>query len=166
MNKLKLFISTLLTTILICFNSICLAKLNLNFLPLNGANHAAHQYDGKRIASPEINAKSKLTSATMERSVTATPNTSKPVQKTEAPLKTVHRPPLLTAHILKFATQKVVAQTDNPANLGLATYYSDAFHGRRTASGEIYDKHKLTAVHMFYPFGTLLRVTISKTTVA
>ncbi|NOT85457.1 MAG: septal ring lytic transglycosylase RlpA family protein, partial [Methylococcaceae bacterium] len=39
------------------------------------------------------------------------------------------------------------------------TYYSDKYQGRRTASGEVYDKHKLTTVHKDYPFGTILRVT-------
>jgi rare lipoprotein A len=45
------------------------------------------------------------------------------------------------------------------AHAGLASYYSDRFHGRRTASGERYDKHGLTAMHRSLPFGTRLRVT-------
>src|SRR5260221_140279 len=28
---------------------------------------------------------------------------------------------------------------------GMASWYGDAFHGRRTANGEIYDKHALSA---------------------
>jgi rare lipoprotein A len=43
--------------------------------------------------------------------------------------------------------------------VGIATYYSDRYHGKRTASGDIYDKYKLTTVHKDYPFGTILRVT-------
>jgi len=42
---------------------------------------------------------------------------------------------------------------------GVASYYSDRFHGRRTASGERYDRNALTADHPNLPFGTLLRVT-------
>ncbi len=42
---------------------------------------------------------------------------------------------------------------------GLAVYYSDKFHGRKTANGELYDKNKLTAAHRTLPFGTILRVT-------
>ncbi len=42
---------------------------------------------------------------------------------------------------------------------GLASYYADKFHGRRTSSGEIYNKHKLTAAHRELPFGTLVKVT-------
>ncbi len=40
-----------------------------------------------------------------------------------------------------------------------ASYYADRFHGRRTASGRVYDKNKLTAAHKSLPFGTKIRVT-------
>lgn len=42
---------------------------------------------------------------------------------------------------------------------GKASYYANKFHGRKTASGEIYYKEKLTAAHRSLPFGTRLRVT-------
>jgi rare lipoprotein A len=45
------------------------------------------------------------------------------------------------------------------AHTGIASYYSDRFHGRRTANGERYNKHGLTAMHRTLPFGTRLRVT-------
>lgn len=41
---------------------------------------------------------------------------------------------------------------------GLAIYYNDKFHGKKTASGELYDKTKMTAAHRTHPFGTKLRV--------
>jgi peptidoglycan lytic transglycosylase len=41
---------------------------------------------------------------------------------------------------------------------GIASFYSDDFRGRVTASGERYDPNKLTAAHPWYPFGTLVRV--------
>lgn len=40
-----------------------------------------------------------------------------------------------------------------------ASYYANRFHGRRTASGRVYDKNKLTAAHKSFPFGTKVRVT-------
>lgn len=46
---------------------------------------------------------------------------------------------------------------------GLAACYSDQFQGRATASGEKYDKEKLTAAHRDLPFGTLLRITRTDT---
>lgn len=42
---------------------------------------------------------------------------------------------------------------------GLASYYHERFHGRKSSSGRIYDKDELVAAHRTYPFGTYLRVT-------
>jgi rare lipoprotein A len=41
---------------------------------------------------------------------------------------------------------------------GIASYYHNKFHGRRTANGERYDKTEFTAAHREYPFGTWVRV--------
>ena len=41
---------------------------------------------------------------------------------------------------------------------GLASWYGNRFHGRRTASGERYDMHDFTAAHKTLPFGTKVRV--------
>ncbi|MFI8745388.1 septal ring lytic transglycosylase RlpA family protein [Pseudomonas sp. NPDC077186] len=42
---------------------------------------------------------------------------------------------------------------------GKASYYGDRHHGRKTASGERFDQHALTAAHRSLPFGTRVRVT-------
>jgi rare lipoprotein A len=42
---------------------------------------------------------------------------------------------------------------------GQASFYSDRFEGRRTASGVTFSQDELVAAHRRYPFGTLLRVT-------
>jgi rare lipoprotein A len=41
---------------------------------------------------------------------------------------------------------------------GIASWYGGHFHGRRTASGERFDKDALTAAHPTLPFGTVVRV--------
>lgn len=41
---------------------------------------------------------------------------------------------------------------------GLASWYGERFHGRKTASGEIFDMHAMTAAHPQLPFGTWLHV--------
>lgn len=41
---------------------------------------------------------------------------------------------------------------------GVASYFSDKFQGKRTASGEPYDKNDLTAAHATLPFGTVIHV--------
>ncbi len=42
---------------------------------------------------------------------------------------------------------------------GLASYYSDKFEGKKTASGEVYKSSKMTAAHRTLPFGTRVKVT-------
>ncbi len=42
---------------------------------------------------------------------------------------------------------------------GVASWYGPGFHGRKTASGEIYDMNQLTAAHSELPLNTLLKVT-------
>lgn len=42
---------------------------------------------------------------------------------------------------------------------GKASYYGQAHHGKRTASGERFDQNALTAAHRTLPFGTRVRVT-------
>ncbi len=42
---------------------------------------------------------------------------------------------------------------------GVASYYADRFHGRKTASGQRYNKQELTAAHKTLPLGTKVRVT-------
>ena len=42
---------------------------------------------------------------------------------------------------------------------GLASWYGPYFHGRQTATGEIFDQNELTAAHPSLPFGTFLKVT-------
>ena len=42
---------------------------------------------------------------------------------------------------------------------GIAAYYSDSLQGRKTASGEKYDKADFTCAHKTYPFGTKVRIT-------
>jgi rare lipoprotein A len=42
---------------------------------------------------------------------------------------------------------------------GLASYYAEPYHGRRTASGEVFDTYKaMTAAHRTLPFNTVVRV--------
>jgi rare lipoprotein A len=42
---------------------------------------------------------------------------------------------------------------------GLASYYADRYHNKKTASGELYKSNANTAAHMALPFGAMVRVT-------
>jgi len=43
--------------------------------------------------------------------------------------------------------------------VGIASWYGDKFHGKPTATGEIYDKNDLTAAHKTLPLNSMLYVT-------
>jgi rare lipoprotein A len=45
------------------------------------------------------------------------------------------------------------------AAVGYASWYGDAFHGRRTANGEIYDRDSISAAHPTMPLPSYARVT-------
>jgi rare lipoprotein A len=46
---------------------------------------------------------------------------------------------------------------------GVASYYHDRFHGRKTASGARYNKNSLSAAHKSLPLGSKVKVTDSRT---
>lgn len=49
--------------------------------------------------------------------------------------------------------------TEPQEQIGEASWYGPGFHGRKTASGEVFDMHARTAAHRTLPFGALVRVT-------
>jgi rare lipoprotein A len=64
---------------------------------------------------------------------------------------------------MKFVITLIAALTLSTSafsQCGTASHYGhgDGFHGRRTASGTIFNKHAMTAAHRHLPFGTRLRV--------
>lgn len=50
-----------------------------------------------------------------------------------------------------------------PIERGIASWYGEKFHGRKTASGERYNMNDLTAAHPSLPFGTKLSVRNTRT---
>ena len=75
-------------------------------------------------------------------------------------MKTVTRPLAAVITIVSLATVLnlpfAIAQG---AEEGIANFYSDKFQGRKMASGEKYDKNKLTASHKTLAYGTKVKVT-------
>jgi rare lipoprotein A len=68
------------------------------------------------------------------------------------------RPLLAVALSMVLLTMRGAAVAQS-AEEGMATFYSEKFVGKKTASGEAYDKGGLTAAHRSYAYGTKLRVT-------
>ena len=62
------------------------------------------------------------------------------------------------AALLSCATRPDRVEKPHYEAVGLASYYSGKFHGRRTASGERYDMHDLTAAHPVLGFGSRVEV--------
>ena len=56
---------------------------------------------------------------------------------------------------------KTFVPKENPGydKVGVASWYGDAFHGRMTANGELYDKEHLSAAHPTLPLPSYARVT-------
>ncbi len=50
-------------------------------------------------------------------------------------------------------------ELQTPSEIGVASFYADNYHGRKTASGETFDMRALTAAHPTYRFGTRVKVT-------
>ena len=50
-------------------------------------------------------------------------------------------------------------ENPNYSAVGLASWYGSAFHGRRTANGEVYDMRSLSAAHPTMPLPSYARVT-------
>jgi rare lipoprotein A len=51
-----------------------------------------------------------------------------------------------------------VSPSDTEPETGLASWYGHPYHGRASASGEIYDMEQMTAAHRTLAFGTRVRV--------
>ncbi|WP_319936507.1 septal ring lytic transglycosylase RlpA family protein [Lichenihabitans sp. Uapishka_5] len=51
------------------------------------------------------------------------------------------------------------ANPNGYAVVGTASWYGDAFHGRRTANGEVFDKRSISAAHPTLPLPSYVRVT-------
>lgn len=54
---------------------------------------------------------------------------------------------------------KVFASSKNFQQIGDASWYGPGFHGKRTANGEIYNMHAMTAAHKTLPLGCKVKVT-------
>src|SRR5579871_2872659 len=73
-----------------------------------------------------------------------------PPQAAEAPPSNAPAPP--------GTVQPAPSNMPESNETGLASWYGHPYHGRPSASGEIYDMEKLTAAHRTLPFGTWVRV--------
>jgi rare lipoprotein A len=57
------------------------------------------------------------------------------------------------------STRPVLPSVIGAYEEGVASWYGDPYHGRRTANGEVYDQEKMTAAHPTLRFGVVVDVT-------
>jgi rare lipoprotein A len=80
-------------------------------------------------------------------------------QKTPAPTAKIPPPPTTpTVAPPSPGAPPVPTATIEQGEEGIASWYGHPYHGRRAASGEIYNMYDMTAAHRTLPFGTMVRV--------
>ena len=62
------------------------------------------------------------------------------------------------SYVVKGRRYHVLTAAKGFREKGLASWYGEPFHGRRTASGEVYDMDKLSAAHKTLPLNTWVEV--------
>ena len=67
--------------------------------------------------------------------------------------------PEIPEHAVDITTIEPAEPDASSLGTGIASYYGRRFHGRRTANGESFDMHAMTAAHRTLPFGSRVRVT-------
>ncbi|MBI1390438.1 MAG: septal ring lytic transglycosylase RlpA family protein [bacterium] len=56
-------------------------------------------------------------------------------------------------------SNQTAAELPSGGMVGTASWYGPKFHGKRTASGEIFNMNAMTAAHPTLPFNTRVRIT-------
>jgi rare lipoprotein A len=102
------------------------------------------------ISGPSLNfvPPKKVEAATLEHSASRTNNIK---QANTKPTAVANARVSRRVHHRETGVKKVIR--------GEASWYGPGFHGRKTASGEIFDQGKLTAAHKTLPLGTKVRIT-------
>ena len=73
------------------------------------------------------------------------------------------KPLTIAALVLGSVWGAISAADAKPIQSGGASWYGPGFHGKRTASGERFNTHALTAAHKSLPFGSRILVTNERT---
>ncbi len=74
-------------------------------------------------------------------------------------MKHLFYPALLLLFVLPLVCPAQDTVTVGYKQRGMASFYANAVHGTKTASGEIFDMYKMTASHPYIPFNSIVRVT-------
>lgn len=67
------------------------------------------------------------------------------------------------SYVINGKRYHILASADGYKERGLASWYGEPFHGRKTASGEVYDMNDVTAAHKTLPLHTWVEVINTQT---
>lgn len=125
-------------------------------------------------ATPKLNivkvidfTKTKKTAALQEAKVNNLLSEKKPVQKIDFTKNTRAVSKNTTSksakkgysYTVRGKRYQTLADSNGFVQQGAASWYGNPFHGRKTASGEIYNMNEMTAAHKELPLGTKVEVT-------
>jgi rare lipoprotein A len=82
-----------------------------------------------------------------------------PVRSKVSPTPRPQEPGTQKTYTVMGQTYTPVASAEDYREVGIASWYGKKFHGRLTASGEVYDMYQLTAAHRILPMQTMVEVT-------
>jgi len=68
-------------------------------------------------------------------------------------------PPPPGSYRVEGKTYRPLTESSGFSETGYASWYGSKFHGRKTASGELYDMYGRTAAHKTLPLGTMVEIT-------
>ncbi len=72
--------------------------------------------------------------------------------------KPKHAPDKSKSYVINGKTYTPLKGSKGFAQKGVASWYGEKFHGRKTANGEIYNMYAMTAAHKTLPLGTWVKV--------
>lgn len=142
-------------------------------LVLTGCVSNQNDFSGERFSGNFNPATTAATTTTGEQD---TLNSAKPTEKTKQTTITTPAESSETAegvnnddnpidlrrkgrYTIKGKQYEIFASEKNFQEIGMASWYGPGFHGKKTASGEIYNMYDMTAAHKTLPLGTLVEVT-------
>jgi rare lipoprotein A (peptidoglycan hydrolase) len=121
--------------------------------PASGAAMPADPFAGAAIEPPDPGLQT-LTDGAADDAGAVTPPVAGPVPKLEPLAAHANRP-----YRLRGRKYRPMTDLQPFRQRGVASWYGKAFHGRRTATGERYNMHAMTAAHPTLPLPSYVRVT-------
>jgi peptidoglycan lytic transglycosylase len=106
----------------------------------------------------------KLPESTKETSPAASKTGNLPANKAPTPIYPRETPSIAKVPSPPKTEPPPIAKIPEPSErtmmeTGLASWYGPKFHGKLTASGEVFDQEQFTAAHRTLPWGSRVRVT-------